>query len=65
VPTNACAKGEVAADIECDVLDWWRNELDAPDAVVPDDMPQGGWTETTSLVLVDLDDTDITGYITN
>ena len=52
VPTGADAE-----DIENTILDWWRDELDAPDAVPAADMPQGGWTETASLVLVDLDET--------
>jgi len=34
-----------------------RNDFDAPEALAATDMPHGGWIETASLVLVDLDQT--------
>lgn len=49
--------GEDAAYIEQTILDWWRDVLGAPEGLGSDDTPQGGWTETASLVHVDLDET--------
>ena len=50
-------QGSDAEDIESIVLAWWRVELAAPAAVSKSDMPQGGWTETASLLFVTVDDT--------
>ncbi len=49
--------GDDAEVVEEGILEWWRNELGAPAAIVKDDMPQGGWTETASLLWVDIDAT--------
>jgi len=50
-------QGAVAEDIESEVLNWWRGEIGAPAAVSKLEMPQGGWTETASLLFVDVEDT--------
>jgi len=46
-----------ALTIETIVISRWRNELDAPVALTPKDMPQGGFSETAALVYVKLEDT--------
>jgi hypothetical protein len=51
------ATGAEALTIEQEAIGWWRNQCDAPVALTADDMPTGGYTETASLVLVDVDDT--------
>jgi hypothetical protein len=45
--------GRLAEQVERAVLRVWREELKAGVAVGPDQMPQGGFTETASLALVD------------
>ncbi len=57
IQTWDVATGADAEDIETSILRWWRDDLEAPEAMTPDDMPQGGYTETAPLVLVDLDET--------
>ncbi len=57
VGTWAVPTGEVAQSVETAVLRWWRAELGAPHSVSRSEMPQGGWSETASLLWVDLDDT--------
>jgi recombinational DNA repair protein (RecF pathway) len=52
-----CPTGYDAERVEQAVLEWWRNSLGAPEATEPEDMPQGGFTETASLFHVDLDET--------
>ena len=49
--------GDAAIEIERSVLEWWRNELHAPQALTREQMPRGGWTETASLRWVDLAET--------
>jgi len=49
--------GYDAESLEAEVLAWWRGKLGAPAALAKSDMPQGGWTETASLLFVDVDDT--------
>ena len=49
--------GKSAEDIEQAVLDWWRGDLGAPEAMSQADMPKGGFTETASLFHVDLNET--------
>ena len=49
--------GRDAYDIEQAVLDWWRNDLDAPEGVGPDEMSQQGSTETASRFFVSAADT--------
>jgi hypothetical protein len=49
--------GGHAETVEDQVLDWWRNELAAPQAIIDDRMPQHGKTETASLVDVSLEET--------
>ena len=51
------ATGVQAINIEQSILRWWRDDLGAPYALTKDDMPQGGRTETASLLWVDIDDT--------
>jgi len=43
-----------AAAIEADVLGWWRGQLGLPSYLRPDQMPQGGWTETAAAGAIDL-----------
>ena len=49
--------GDDAETIEEAVLRWWRLSLGAPPAIHREHMPQGGCSETASLLWVDLDDT--------
>ena len=49
--------GDDAEQIEGLVLQWWRDVLGAPIAITREQMPQGGWSETASLLWVDPDDT--------
>jgi hypothetical protein len=46
-----------ALTIENIVISKWRNELGAPPALLPKDMPQGGASETAALLHVDIEDT--------
>lgn len=46
-----------ALTIETIVISKWRNELGAPVALTPKEMPQGGFSETAALVYVNLEDT--------
>jgi hypothetical protein len=46
--------GERALLIEAEILDWWRGELALPACLGPQDMKQGGWTETVCAEEVDL-----------
>ena len=57
VGTWATESGDAATIVEARVLAWWRQDLGAPAALLREDMPQGGWTETAALVHVDIDDT--------
>ncbi len=45
-----------AEEIEEDILSWWRNELEAPISMRKEDM-KSGWTETASLLFVDIEAT--------
>lgn len=47
-------RGERAQLIEADIIDWWRGELALPAYLGPQEMPQGGWTETVCVEEVDL-----------
>jgi hypothetical protein len=49
--------GADAREVEQAVLRWWRDDLGVSDAVPKADMPQGGSTETASLLWVDVDET--------
>jgi len=49
--------GKIAKDTETSVIKWWRNSLFAPVAMSKKDMPSGGWSETASLLWVDIEDT--------
>ena len=46
----------IAEDIEGKTLQWWREVLDAPISMRQEDM-RSGWTETASLLFVDIADT--------
>ena len=46
--------GERAMLIEAEILDWWRGELALPAYLGPQEMKQGGWTETVSAEEIDL-----------
>ncbi len=45
-----------AEEVEEEILSWWRNELEAPISMRREDM-KSGWTETASLLYVDIDST--------
>jgi hypothetical protein len=45
-----------AEEIEENILSWWRNDLDAPISMRQSDM-KSGWTETASLLYVDIEST--------
>jgi hypothetical protein len=47
-------KGEIALQIEQDVLQWIRYERELPIYLSPEQMPQGGWTETVEASEIDL-----------
>ena len=49
--------GGHAETVEDQVLDWWRTELCAPQAITDNRMPQHGKTETASLDDVSLEET--------
>jgi hypothetical protein len=49
--------GDDAFDVEQSGLHWWPTTIGAPAALTAQQMPQGGWTETASLVHVDIDAT--------
>ena len=49
--------GSRAEEVEGTVLSWWRDELEAPQALTGEDMPQRGETETAWLADVDIDET--------
>ncbi len=51
------ASGDIAVEIERAVLSYWRNSLGAPQALTRDQMPRGGWSETASLLWVDVGET--------
>jgi hypothetical protein len=57
------ATGDEAISVEAAVLAWWRRELGAPVAVLPSDMPQGGYTETVSLLYADAE--RVESYVAN
>lgn len=40
--------------IEDEILGWWRGELALPPYLGPQDMKQGGWTETVSAEEIDI-----------
>lgn len=44
-----CSNGRQAIFIETAILRWFRQELKAPVACTPKDMPQRGWTETIAI----------------
>jgi hypothetical protein len=45
-----------AEEVEEEILSWWRTELEAPISMRKEDM-KSGWTETASLLYVNIDDT--------
>ena len=49
--------GEQAEFVETDLIVWWRDVLGAPIALTKQNMPQGGFTETSSLLHVDIGET--------
>jgi recombinational DNA repair protein (RecF pathway) len=50
---------DIALTVETIIINKWRNELGAPPALLPKDMPQGGASETAALLHVDIDDTTV------
>jgi len=44
---------QAAYVLEQTVINWWRKSLNAPAAVNPESMPQGGYTETISRSVID------------
>jgi hypothetical protein len=51
----ATTTADEAVTIEQTVISWWRTTLHAPVAMTREQMPTGGWTETASLLWVDID----------
>ena len=49
--------GSRAEEVEGTVLSWWRDELEAPQALTTEEMPQRGETETAWLADVNIDET--------
>ena len=49
--------GYTAMSVEELILRFWREDLELPIAADPDEMPQGGWTETAPLQQTDLEAT--------
>ena len=45
--------GFVAREVEQEILGWWRNELKLLPGCTASDMPQGGHTETVSIIAID------------
>lgn len=56
VSTWKVGAASMAEDIEGKTLQWWREVLDAPISMRKEDM-RSGWTETASLLYVDIADT--------
>lgn len=48
------SSGYTAMSVEDVILRFWREDLELPIAADPDEMPQGGWTETAPLQQTDL-----------
>jgi hypothetical protein len=48
------APGELAVDIEKNILGWWRTDLGLPPFLGASEMPQTGWTETVDLDAIDI-----------
>ncbi|RAG82353.1 hypothetical protein DN069_27925 [Streptacidiphilus pinicola] len=46
--------GEIALEIEEDILTWWRTDLGLRPYLTNHHMPQGGWTETVSEDSIDM-----------
>ena len=46
--------GNMALEIELRILGWWRGELCLPPYLSPQQVPQGGWTETVDASKIDL-----------
>ena len=51
------ATGKESQEVEGTVLSWWRDELEAPQALTTEEMPQRGETETAWLTDVNIDET--------
>ena len=49
--------GYIAKKIEDDVLNWWRSELGLGHFLLPEQMPQGGFTETADSMQITLVET--------
>ncbi len=49
--------GFLAEEIEQKIIKYWRKILGAPPSVRKEDMPQGGYTETASLLYVEIEET--------
>jgi hypothetical protein len=52
--TTVLVPGQIAMDIEADILDWWRTDLGLLPFLRPAQMPQGGSSETADLQAIDL-----------
>ncbi len=57
VVTKLVVPGEVAQAVERGVLRWWRKDLCLPPYLGPQEMPQGGWTETVESCEIDVPET--------
>ncbi len=47
--------GEIAYEIEARVLDWLRLDMQLPPYLIPELMPQGGYSETVDSSEIELD----------
>ena len=48
------SSGYMAMSVEDVILKFWRDDLELPIAADPNEMPQGGWTETAPLLQTDI-----------
>jgi hypothetical protein len=54
IDTRRTSTGAAAEILESAVLAWWRNDLHMPIATAHAEMPQGGYTETAPLGMVNV-----------
>lgn len=54
VVTTVPVTGEMALEIEKDILRWWRVELALPAYLSATEMPHRGWTETVDADAIDI-----------
>ncbi len=54
--THRFDSGDLAYEVEQEVLSWFREELGLPAYLSSEDMPQGGWTETVEADEIELNE---------